>query len=386
MNRISNAKDTRALREQHVCGAHRVVIKVGTNILTSTDRPIDTHRIAALADEIAWLTEQGVEVALVSSGSIGAGRAELKMKNRPRTLPYLQATASVGQGKLIAEYDNHLRTHDLHAAQILLTRADFDSRDRYLNASNTIRALFSLSCVPVINENDTISTDEIKFGDNDYLAAFVTHLIRADLLILLTSVPGLYDGKPVEGEPPAVHSVVEEVNDKVQELAYAEQTEDGMGGMRSKLDAVRIATEAGEAAVIADGRQEGIIGRIIAGEDVGTLFLPASDRLSSYKRWIRFTSRPRGSVSVDEGARNAVKNRGKSLLPSGITDVEGKFKHGDVIRLKGPDGREFARGLSNYSSDEVSQIKGLHSNEINGVLGYKYYDEIVHRDNLAISD
>lgn len=378
--------DNAELRQEYVSSARRVVVKLGTNILTGADRCLDTGRIGSLTEQIARLCEDGREVAVVSSGAIGAGRADLAMKRRPRTLPYLQAAASVGQGRLMAEYDAHFQKHGLHAAQILLTREDFESRQRYLNASNTIHALFSLSCVPVINENDTISTDEIRFGDNDYLAAFVTHLIRAELLVLLTSVPGLYGRKPADGGRPAVLSVVEEVSDEIKELAYAEQAPGGMGGMRSKLDAAAIATEAGEAAVIADGRREGVIQSIMAGEDVGTLFLPTSRRLSSYKRWIRFTSRPRGSITVDRGARDAVRNRGKSLLPSGITAVEGDFGPGDVVRLKGPDGGEFARGLSNYASDEIHKIRGLHSAEIEKVLGYKYYDEVVHRDNLALSD
>jgi len=369
-----------------VCSAHRIVIKVGTNILASPHRPVRTDRIASLAEQIAELVENGREVVLVSSGAIGSGMAELGLKERPRTLPLLQAAASVGQGRLMAEYDEQFRRYGLHAAQILLTRDDMDSRERYLNACNTINALFGFSCVPIINENDTISTDEIRFGDNDYLAALVTHLIRAQLLILLTSVPGLCKDKGANGRQGAVLDVVEEVDEHIRSLAYAENAPGGLGGMESKLDAVSIATKAGEAAVIADGTEKDIIRKIMSGQQVGTLFLPAASRLRSYKRWIRFTSRPRGSVTVDEGAQKALQHGGKSLLPSGIVAVEGKFKPGDVIRIRGPQGAEFARGLSNYSSEEIERIKGLKTTSIGKVLGYKFYDEVVHRDNLALSD
>jgi len=374
------------LREKHVRSARRIVIKVGTNILTSPSRPLESERIASLTAQIANLVAEGREVALVSSGAIGAGMSELDITERPRTLPYLQASASVGQGRLIAEYDKRFRKHGLHAAQILLTREDFESRKRYLNARNTITALFELSCIPVINENDTISTDEIRFGDNDYLAAFVTHLMRAELLVLLTSVPGLYDGRPSKDSPPRVLDLVENVDQRVKGLAFAEGSPGGIGGMKSKLEAVEIATKAGGAAVIADGTETNIIERIMNGEKIGTLFLPAAEKLSSYKRWIRFSSRPRGAVTVDEGAQRVIQHRGKSLLPGGVTAVEGDFKPGDVIRIKGTAGSEFARGLSNYSSEEIEKIKGLRTDRIRKVLGYKYYDEVVHRDNLALSD
>ena len=373
------------LRQQHVTPARRVVVKIGTNLLTGQERPIDSERIANLVEQVAEAFDDGREVAVVSSGSIGAGMAGLNMTERPRTLPHLQATASVGQGKLVGEYDRQLRPHDLHAAQILLTRDDFESRRRYLNAANTINTLFDLSCVPIINENDTISTEEIKFGDNDYLAAYVTHLIRAELLVLLTSVPGLCRGDPAAADRPDVISVVEEVNEDVEELAVDRTSPGGAGGMKSKLDAARIATRAGEAAVIADGRGPDCLRRVLSGENTGTLFLPAEDRLSSYKRWLRFTRRPQGTLVVDEGARDALQHRGTSLLPSGITAVRGGFEPGDTVRVCTEDGREVARGLSNYSSSEVKKIMGLQTDDIEEALGYKDYDEVLHRDNLALS-
>jgi glutamate 5-kinase len=376
--------DPTQFRQDHVCAARRLVVKVGTNLLAAPGSPLDEARLSCIVDQIAALVRDGRQVALVTSGAIGCGMAELGMESRPQTLPLSQAAASVGQGVLMAHYERHFRRHGLHAAQILLTHEDFDSRERYLNASNTIHALFELPCVPVINENDTIGTAEIRFGDNDRLAALLTHLIRAELLVLLTSVPGLYAEPPGQGGPGRVLDVVERVDEAVERLVYEEKTPLGLGGMKSKLDAARIATEAGEAAVIADGREPDVLLRLMAGEPVGTLFLPSGGRLSSYKRWLRFTSRPRGSLRVDAGARAALERRGKSLLPSGILAVEGQFERGDVVRINGPDGEEFARGLSNYSHGEVERIKGRRTGEVEGILGCKPYDEVVHRDNLAL--
>ncbi len=370
----------RELRERHVCPAKRIVVKVGTNVLAAPGKPIDEERVSSIAEQISSLARSGRQVALVTSGAIGCGMAALAMKRRPATLPESQAVASVGQGVLMARYERCFHRHGFHAAQILLTHEDFDERERYLNAANTIHALFELPCVPVINENDTISTEEIRFGDNDRLAALVTHLIRAELLVLLTSVPGLY----AEASGGTVLGVVERVDEQVQRLAFNEKTPLGVGGMASKIEAARIATEAGEAAVIADGRDPVILRKIIGGEPVGTLFLPAAGKLSSYKRWIRFTGRPRGSVLVDQGARAALVERGKSLLPSGIAGAEGEFRRGDVVRLKGPDGEEFARGLTNYAADEIERIKGAHTGRIEEILGYGGYDEVVHRDNMAL--
>lgn len=381
----------RELRERYVRSARRIVIKVGTNVLAPDMRRaeqarggLDDSRVRALTDQIAFLVKEGRQVAVVTSGAIGCGMAELGLKARPKTLPGSQAAASVGQGVLMACYAENFRRHGLRAAQILLTHEDFDNRERYLNASNTIHALFELPCVPVINENDTISTAEIRFGDNDRLAALVTHLIRAELLILLTSVPGLYVEPPRSGSPGRILGIVERADDELAGLVYEEKTPLGLGGMKSKIEAARVATEAGEAAVIADGGDPDVVRRILAGEEVGTLFVPSASKLSSYKRWIRFTSRPRGALHVDAGARTALSERGKSLLPSGIARVEGEFQRGDVVRVHGPDGEEFARGLSNYSAAEMQEIKGRHSGQIERILGYKYYDEVVHRDNLAL--
>jgi len=373
------------LRDRHVRPARRIVVKVGTNVLASPENSLDEGRVGAIVDQVAELVDVGCQVALVSSGAIGCGMAELGLEARPTTLPLNQAVASVGQGALMASYERQFRRHGLHAGQVLLTHEDFDDRRRYLNACNTIHTLFELRCVPVINENDTISTEEIQFGDNDTLAALVAHLVRAELLVLLTSVPGLYERRPGRGSPGKVLQLVERVDDRVASLAYDEKTQLGSGGMRSKIEAARLVTEAGGAAVIADGREPDILRRLMAGENVGTLFLPRDGKMRSFKRWIRFTSRPRGTVRVDAGARQALVERGKSLLPSGIVGVEGSFGRGDVVRVSGPDGQEFARGLTNYSAAEISRIMGRHSSHIRRVLGYSHYDEVIHRDNLALT-
>ncbi|MFW6457340.1 MAG: glutamate 5-kinase [Planctomycetota bacterium] len=387
------------MRQKYLSPAKRIVVKVGTNVLAAPGKPVDDQRVDAISEQIATLMDRGYEVALVSSGAIGSGMAELDFTVRPTTLPELQASASVGQSRLVTRYAQSMHRHGYHAGQILLTRDDFDARDRYLNAKNTIRALFDMECVPIINENDTISTDEIRFGDNDLLAALVTHMIQAEVLVLLTSVPGLCATKPYPSavcsvfEGPAVDGmqgedvdILDRVDDEVMDQVHETISPSGTGGMGSKLEAVRIATEAGEAAVMADGRMENVLLRVMEGEDCGTLILPAGEKLRSRKRWIRFTSRPQGAIMVDAGAQRALEERGKSLLPSGIVGVKGQFTAGDVVRIEGPDGTEFARGLSNYDADEVKQIKGLKTHDIEDVLGHKYYDEVVHRDNLALME
>jgi len=373
-------------RDKHVCKARRVVVKVGTNVLAAPGGHLDDARVRAVAEQMAWLVRSGRQVVLVSSGAIGCGMAELGLERRPTALPLLQAIASVGQGTLVARYERHFRRHGLHAAQVLLTRDDFDDRSRYLNAANTMRELLNMSCVPVVNENDAISTDEIRFGDNDKLAALVAHMVRAELLVLLTSVPGVYVKRPRGEHPGEVLDVVARLDEDVERLVYEDRTPDGMGGMASKIEAARMVTRAGEAALIADGREPGIVESVFGGERVGTLFLPAARRLRSRKRWLRFTGRPRGTLAVDDGARKAVLNRGKSLLPSGVVRVEGVFRTGDVVRVAGPEGREFARGLSNFSAEDVERIKGLRTSEIGRVLGHKDYDEVIHRDNLVLLD
>jgi len=360
-----------------------VVVKVGTAVLADGDGRLDRRRISSLARQISGLRERGLRVVLVSSGAIGAGMGQLGLRERPHNVPQLQAAAAVGQGQLMRAYDEALKRYGLATGQVLLTRDDFNDRLRYLNARNTIFALLEFGCLPVINENDTTSVEEITFGDNDFLAAQVTNLLRAELLVILTVVDGLR--RPgADGQLGDRIDVVEEVTPEVLALASEEATTLGRGGMTSKLQAAQMATRAGEAVIIADGTRGDALAAIFTGEATGTLFLPSPKRMKSRKRWIGFGVRPRGRIRVDAGARKALAERGKSLLPSGVTGVEGSFQRGDVVELADDGGEVFGRGLSNYGAEEALQLRGLKTGQIARVLGSKPYDEIIHRDNLVI--
>jgi len=364
--------------------AKRIVIKVGTGVLSDGAGHLDEKLVDSLSAQIAALNDDGRRAVLVSSGAIGSGMSALALKQRPRTLPGLQAAASVGQSKLMGLYDRSLAPYGYHAAQILLTKADFESRIRYLNACNTINALFDLGAVPIINENDAVSVDEIneKFGDNDILSAFVTNMIRADLLILLTMADGLYMNPRARKKK--VVSVVEKIDETVLSLADRFKTPRGVGGMRSKLEAVQVVTNAGGVAVIANGRADNIIATLLEGQPLGTIFLPSGKALRSLKRWIRFTARAVGTVIVDDGASEVLKSRTASLLPVGVIGVKGKFRRGDLVNIENQTGERIARGLSNYTADELGLIKGLRSNQIAAKLGYKNYDVVVHYDNMVV--
>jgi len=356
-----------------------MVVKLGTNVLADEAGRLDRRLVRSLAGQIARLHKRGLKVSVVSSGSIGAGLGVMGMKRRPTSLPVLQATASVGQPVLIRMFEEGLRRHKLHAAQMLLTRSDFEDRVRYLNIRNTITALHELSAIPIINENDTVAVDEIRYGDNDVIAALTANLIRADLLVLLTVVDGLIgrDGKQIDA--------VERVDEEVTALAQATRSSLGSGGMASKLQAIRRVTEAGDFAVIANGRTRGVLTRLLDGQKVGTLFMTAPTKVSARKRWIGWSVRPRGTIVVDDGAAAALRRGGKSLLAIGVTTVRGQFERGDVVRLRDPAGVEFARGLTNYAAGDLQQIKGLRSNQFASVLGEDTYNEVIHRDNLVIT-
>ncbi len=380
---MSTIFEEKTMQEIHrktiISRTKRIVVKVGTGVITTREGFLDMQQVGNLSRQLVELRDRDYQVVLVSSGAVGAGMGELELKKRPTTLPELQATAAVGQSKLIAAYNNSFKIHDYHAAQVLLTREDLEDRQRYLNTFNTITTLLRMSVIPVINENDTVSIEEIAFTDNDALAALVTNLLKAELLIILSSVDGLYkDLKSKE-----VVGLVKEVTQEVENLAFSDKTNLGVGGMQSKLNAAKVATSSGEAVILANGRTPNILLKIMQGEAVGTLFLPCSKRLESRKRWIGFALRPKGRIYVDNGASEAISRKGKSLLPSGITHVEGDFKKGDVISLL-CDGKEFARGLSNYSSEELGKIKGQPSSHIVRLLGAKPYDEVIHRDNMVL--
>lgn len=367
---------TEQIRKRVFENARMLVVKIGTNALSLKDGGLDHRRVQQIAGQVVGLREDGYDVVIVSSGAIGAGMAELGMKRRPTALPELQAAAAVGQGKLIGAYDDCLRQKGHHAGQILLTREDFDDRQRYLNARNTITSLLRLRVVPVINENDTISVDEITFSDNDLLSALVASLVKADVLIMLSTIPGLCSGEKVL-------DVVERIDEGILGLSTGRTSSRGVGGMDSKLQAAATACRAGVSTVIADGREENVLRRIIGGEKVGTLFLATPEKVDSRRGWIGMAVKPKGTVYVDAGAARAVRERGKSLLASGIVNVAGDFEKGDVVAIaSGTD--EFARGLSNYSSAEIRQIQGLRSSQIGKKLGAKPYDEVIHRDNMFL--
>ncbi|MFQ5736217.1 MAG: glutamate 5-kinase [Thermodesulfobacteriota bacterium] len=359
-----------------------MVVKVGSAVVAGHGPGPDVFE--RLAEEVRRVKELGKEAVVVSSGSIALGVSKLGLKARPVAIPERQAVAAVGQGSLMSHYEAAFSVHDLMVAQVLLTHDDLSNRKRFLNARNTLTTLLRMGIVPVINENDTTAVDEIKFGDNDTLAALVTNLVEADLLVVLSDVEGLFDRDP-RLHPDAVKiPFVEDIDsldlDALTEGAGAH----GTGGIRSKCVAARKAAHFGVASIIANGNAPGVLSSILAGGDVGTLILPLEDRLTSRKHWLAFSTRPSGRVFVDAGAQAALLKGGKSLLPSGIRDVDGAFDAGEVVHCVDERGMEFARGMTNYSSTEIEKIKGLKSKELEGVLGYKVYDEVIHRDNLVV--
>jgi glutamate 5-kinase len=374
------------VRSEVAAGATTVVVKVGTRVLSHPNGLLNQDRIATLSEEIAALADAGRHVALVSSGAVAAGMGRLGLAKRPDDLGQLQAVAAVGQSHLIETYDRALRQFNRHAAQLLLTAEDLRHRTRYLNVRNTLLALFRHGAIPVINENDTVSVEElqISFGDNDHLAAMVTNLLRAPLLVLLSDVDGLYDGDPNDPQAKVIPTVVR-LDDAV--LAHARASTGGVskGGMASKLAAAKIAIGSGENVIIASGRRVGVLGEIMAGKPVGTLFLPHGQSVASRKRWIGHALRPAGAITLDDGARRAIEQSGRSLLAIGIIEVSGVFKKGDVLAIRDASGAEFARGLTNFSSDELVLIQGRKTSQFAEILGHRRYDEVIHRDNLVLS-
>ena len=369
-----------AIRQQIMSAAGSVVVKIGTNVLTGDTGGVDTALVSHLAGSIAQLCKRGLKVTVVSSGAVGAGVDMVGLTRRPDDLPRQQACAAVGQAHLMRTFDASLKRRGYHAAQILITRDDFENRARYLNIRNCINALHELGAVPILNENDTVSVDELRYGDNDIIAALVTNNLRADVLVLLTVVDGLCRDA-ARGD---VIDVVEKLSPAIERVVDSTRSRLGTGGMASKLDAVKMVTEAGEAAVIANGRRPKVLLEILDGKKVGTLFVPTPSKMTSRKRWIAFTARARGRLVVDDGAAAALRDKGKSLLASGIAEVGGRFKAGDPVAIVDASGNEIARGLSNYDSSAVETIRGHKSSEFRKLLGEKPYDEVVHRDNLVL--
>lgn len=374
------------LRQEIAATASTVVVKVGTRVLTDDHGQLNEQRIAQLAEEIHLVLNTGRKVVLVSSGAVGAGMGRLGLAERPTDLARLQAVAAVGQSLLVEAYERCLRRFNRHAAQILLTAEDLDRRKSYLNARNTILTLLmEYNAVPIINENDTVSVEELQttFGDNDRLAAIVTNLLQAPLLVLLSDVEGLYDRDP-HAPGAQVIPTIERLDASVFNLVRDRSTGLSKGGMASKLRAAQLVTIAGGNVIIASGRQPGALGRIMAGEPVGTLVIAQGGSVPAWKRWIGLTVQPRGHLVLDAGAREAVERHGKSLLPAGIVKVVGRFRKGDVVALCDTSGVEFARGLTNYDSDDIRRIRGLKTSEIAEALGYCPHDEVIHRDNMVV--
>ncbi|MBN2097316.1 MAG: glutamate 5-kinase [Candidatus Omnitrophica bacterium] len=355
----------------------RIVVKVGSAILTTEGLGINKAWVKSLVAQIAALVKKSnLEVILVTSGAISAGMGVLGLCARPKLLPPQQAAAAIGQGQLMKIYDSLFRAQKLLTAQILLTRDDLSSRKRYLNAKNTLLTLLNYKTVPIINENDTVSVDEIKFGDNDKLSVLVANLVQAQLLIILSDVDGLY----AKG---TLVSVVEKIDSQIERLAEGTKSRLGTGGMISKLEAAKICCASGITCIVANGRTPDILLRLIKHEELGTLFLP-NKQLVAKKSWIGYSAKISGQIVVDAGAKQALVARKKSLLCKGIAKVHGNFASGDTLSILDTEHREFARGLTNYSSSELDKIKGQSSDQIKAILGFKYYDEVVHRDNLVI--
>ncbi len=362
----------------------RVVIKIGSNILTKENDGLDMDRVKFIADDIALVQNAGYEVVIVSSGAVAAGMKKLDLKEKPKDIILKQAAAAVGQSSLIWAYEKCFGAHSKKVAQILLTRDDFSDRKRYINSRNTLIALLSYGIVPIINENDTVATDEIRFGDNDHLASLVSGLIGAERFIILSDVDGLFSDDPRKNPEARLIEVVEEITPELEGRAGGAGTMVGTGGMYSKVLAAKRAVNNGITVNIINGRHRGAVSSLLQGIHQGTEFRVRKSRMSSRKGWIAHCCRSRGSISLDDGAVNALVSGGKSLLPSGIVSVSGRFSSGDAVYCLDSRGKRIAAGLVNYSSVEIEQIKGKKTTEIEDLLGYRYSDEVIHRDNLVL--
>lgn len=374
-----------AERKKVTGSAQRIVIKVGSSVLAGK-RGLDLGIINRLCDEVSLLREQGRQVVIVSSGAIASGISKVGLRGMPKTIPQKQAAAAVGQGSLIQAYEEAFSHYDLKVAQILLTSDDLTNRRRYLNARHTLQTLLEWGIIPIVNENDTVVVDEIKFGDNDNLSALIAQLIEADLLVALTDMDGLYDSDPRENQDAKIIPIVHRIDREVEGFAGERPGGLGTGGMLSKLMAAKKVTSAGVPMIIGNGRNRYVLKQIFDGEEVGTLFLPAERRLPSKKQWIAHTLKPQGEVIVDAGATKALKLRGKSLLSTGIVSVRGSFEVGAPVRCLSSEEEVIGIGLVNYGSEEIEKIMGVRSNLIEEVLGYKHSDEVIHRDNFVLSE
>ena len=367
-----------------IADAKVLVVKVGSSLVTREGQGVDAPSIARWAAQVAKLRQAGKSVVLVSSGAIAEGMQRLGWAKRPRSMHELQAAAAVGQMGLVQAYESSFRGHGLHTAQLLLTHADLTDRQRYLNARSTLRTLLELGVVPVINENDTVVTDEIKFGDNDTLAALVTNLIEADALVILTDQPGLYESDPRKNAGVKLVEHADADDPRLEAMAGGSASELAKGGMLTKVQAARRAARSGAHTVIASGREADVLLRLAQGEHVGTLLKARTAPIAARKQWLADHLTVGGKLTLDAGATKALLRGGKSLLPIGVTAVSGEFARGEVVGCLDPDGRQVARGLVNYSSEETRRIMRRPSGEIESVLGYVDEPELIHRDNLVL--
>jgi glutamate 5-kinase len=363
--------------------ARRIVVKIGSGVLSDAGG-VRSRVFGQIARQVCALSDEGREVVVVSSGAIALGGRELGWSHPGRSIPEKQAAAAVGQIALSGVYKQRLARYGRQAAQVLVTRSGLQQHERFLNARHTLQTLLALGVIPIVNENDTVATEEIRFGDNDNLSATVANLVGADLLVIATDVDGLYRSPPRPGaQKPPRFEEIERITAEVEQAAGGSTSAFGRGGMTTKLEAARAAARCGAATVLCNGRAKDILLRVAAGENVGTLFVTGS-RLASRKHWLAFTTRTRGELLLDGGAVQALVERGRSLLPAGITEVRGKFGIGEPVACVGPNGAEIARGLAAYGSDAVARIAGLPTRKIAQVLGYSNGDEVIHRDDLVL--
>ncbi|MDR2171743.1 MAG: glutamate 5-kinase [Planctomycetaceae bacterium] len=375
------------LRDELIKTSDVIVVKVGTNVLTHDNGHLNEERIERLASDIAMMFKNNKRVVLVTSGAVGAGMCSLNLSLRPVEIAELQAVAAIGQGKLIEVYERFMSKHGLCTAQVLLTADDFADRKRYLHLRNTILALLKFNALPIINENDTVSVSMLHttFGDNDHLASLVANLFDTPLLILLTDVDGLYDRDPADPAAKLI-TVVEQWTQDLMGMVAAKRSKLSKGGMSSKLKAAKIITESGGNVIIANGDDSESLHKIFNAQEIGTLFITQDNHMSARKRWLGFAVRAEGKITLDDGAVKAVKTNGKSLLPIGVIAVAGAFDRGAIVSMIDRNGNEIARGLTNYNKDDLIKIQGKKTNEIRQILGHSVYTEVVHRDNLQVTD
>ncbi|MFC1490032.1 glutamate 5-kinase [Candidatus Latescibacterota bacterium] len=360
----------------------RVVVKLGTKMITTGPYTLDMESIKRFAGDIKKLRDvKGIQVVIVTSGSIAAGMGRMGFHTRPKSIPQLQALAAIGQNLLIDAYDKAFRELDIPIAQVLLTIDDIHGRKRYSNMRNALNELISMDVVPIINENDSVGTEEVKVGDNDNLSAYVAGLVDADLLILLTDVEGLYDMDPSHGSGKVI-PLVREITPEIEGLCGGSGDKAAVGGMRTKIEAAKHVLSAGGKMLIAHGRNNSLY-NLVGNSGIGTLFIPKSNGLNARRHWIKMTAQVRGNIIVDEGAEKAIHTKNASLLPKGITGVEGVFEIGDVVTVTGTEGKEIARGAVQYGSSNIKIIMGHHSNEIDEILGYDNGAPVIHRDDLV---